>query len=449
MPGTKLSPFPAGFFIPMTTIRWKYISLSFFLFLSLTFPSKENLEAGEPARGLFQRAEELLQGKRYSDALALYEKILTYDPAFIPAYRGIVSCYKALGNAQGAVIYAESLLLEHPESAEVSYGLGYAFYNIKKYQEANSYFEKAIKLNPELAEAWNNSAAIYQFVTRDYEKARAYYEKAITISKKTNNVRVLEIAEENLSHLPQADEKLTPVTEHLTLEAFVNRFVAGVDTKDERGVRQLVLGQRENSVQAVDWFLGKAVSASAEVKRADEKTMVFLAKVLEKEYSSSFGDTSLQNKIAFYENLNDEQKQNMYKGEGLLKEGLQKEQEGLYEEAQSRYEEAQRCFEPTGEKGRVGLALLSIGDVHRKLKHYALAQEAYRKALTFFDEVDDSQREALVLSSIGITYYFLGEYEKAMESLNRSSAIYHTLKDEEAERKVHQNIELINSKIKR
>jgi tetratricopeptide (TPR) repeat protein len=433
----------------MTTTWWKHLVLPFCLFAALTVPLEESLGAAEASPALFQRAEESREAKKFSDALALYETLLSHDPGFVPAYRGLVSCYQALGNGQGAVIYGESLLLEHPKSAEASYGLGYALYSVKKYQEANSYFEKAISLNPALAEAWNNSAAIYHFILHDYEKARVYYEKAIAASKATNNVRVREIAEENLAHLPQPEEKLTPVTEHLTLEAFVNRFTTAVDTQDERSGKELVLGQRENSAEAVEWFLRKAVGLSLQSGRDDEKVMVLLATRLESVYSRSFGDSSINKKIAFYKALSYEQKAGIAQAQKLLEEGLRKEQEGLLNDAESRYEEARRTYDSEGDTGSAGLALLYQGDVRRKMKRYHQAQEAYKNALNIFSATGDEKRQALVLSSLGITCYFLGENEQALKSLNRSLEIYRSRKDEEAEKKVRTNIELIESKIRR
>ena len=98
--------------------------------------------------------------------------------------------------------------------------MGYSLYHQKKYDASAIFFDKAIQLNPNLAEAWNNRAAIYQFVDKKYDSARQYYHKAISLSERANNHRVLDIARKNISSLPPPKEILVLVIDTLTLEGF-------------------------------------------------------------------------------------------------------------------------------------------------------------------------------------------------------------------------------------
>ena len=426
----------------------KYIFLLLLVFSAFNTLERDSLYSEEDPNVIFQKAEALFNKKKYPVALSLYEKVISLDPSFTKGYRGIIRSYNALGDAQGAVIFMESLFLENPESAEVSYGLGYALYSIKKYNDAMRYFEKAIKLNKGLAAAWNNCAVIYHFITHDYEKAGQYYEKAISISKKTGDDWVLEIAKKNLAHL-HASVELKPVTEQLTLEEFINSFVSGVDENNERGIRQLVLGQKENCEQAMDWLLREAMRSCAEGKKEDEKTTILLAKLLEKEYRSSFKSLLLNNKLDTYNSLSDEKKKKIVQGEELIEEGLKKEQSGMHGEAQGKYKEALLCFESINDKSRAGLAHLYLGDTYRKMRRYSLAREAYTRGLAHFVETGEEERKASILSSLGITYFLLGEYSDALDFHKRSLAIYRLLKDGEAEKKVKSNIKLIESKMKK
>jgi len=418
-----------------------------FIFAFNTF-ERNPLYSEEAPDVIFQKAEALFNKKKYPVALSLYEKVISIDPDFAKGYRGIIRCYNALGDPQGAIIFMESLFLENPESAEVSYGLGYALYSIKKYNAAIRYFEKAVKLNQDLAAAWNNCAVIYHFITHDYEKAGQYYKNAISISKKTGDDWVLEIAKKNLAHL-HASEELKPVTDQLTLEEFINSFISGVDENNERGIRQLVLGQKKNCEQAMDWLLREAMRSCAGGKKEDEKTTILLARLLEKQYRRSFKGILLKNKLDTYNSLSDEKKRKIVEGEELLEKGLKKEQGGMHGEAQDNYKEALLCFESINDKSRTGLALLYLGDIYRKMKRYSLAREAYTSGLTHFIETGEEERKASILSSLGITYFLLGEYSDALDFHKRSLAIYRILKDEEAEKKVKSNIELIESKIQK
>ena len=426
----------------------RYIFLLLLVLSAFNTFERDSLYSEEDPNVIFQKAETLFNNKKYPVALSLYEKVISIDPTSIKGYRGIIRCYNALGDPQGAVIFMESLFLENPESAEISYGLGYALYRIKKYNDAMRSFEKAVTLNQDLAAAWNNCAVIYHFITHDYEKAEQYYEKAISISKKTGDDWVLEIARKNLAHL-HASKEVKPVTEQLTLEEFINSFISRVDENNERGIRQLVLGQKENCKQAMDWLLREAMRSCAEGKKEDEKTTLLLARLLEEEYRRSFKGILLKNKLHTYSSLSDEKKKKIVEGEELLEEGLKKEQGGMHGEAQDSYKEALLCFETINDKSRAGLALLYLGDTYRKMKRYSLAREAYTRGLTRFIETGEEERKASILSSLGITCFLLGEYSDALDFHKRSLAIYRHLKDEEAEKRVKSNIELIESKIKK
>ena len=423
-----------------------YILLSFFIIAAVNSFYNNSLIAAEDHYVSYGKAEALFKRKKFAEALNLYETILLKHPSFISAYRSLTKCYNKLGDPQGAVIFIESLFFENPESAEVCYGLGYALYSVKKYNESRIYFEKAIKLNPNLAEAWNNCAAIYHFVLHDYDTAREYYAKAISISERTDNDRVLKIAQENLAHLPQKD-MIQPIKEALSLEEFVNRFITSVDQKDEKGIKGLVLAQKENCEKAMDWLLGEALKAFAEEKK-DEKTTILLAKLLEKEYRESFRSSILKTKLDAYLSLSDENKLLRIKGETLLKEGLIKEKNGEYSDALINYKKALSAFQKINDKSNTGLSYGYLGDVYLKMKNFSLARKAYADALSFFAETGEGERKALVLSSLGKTCFESGNYKDALGFLEQSLATYRLLKDEASERKIQKNIEFVMAKIK-
>jgi len=275
--------------------------LSIFIFLMATLQIVDGAGHQEEA---IQRAEALLHEKKYPEALALYEDILTQDPSFVSAYPGLIQCYIALGDLEGGSAFIESLYLEEPDNAGINYGMGYALYKQKNYQTAAVYFERAIKLDPDLAEAWNNMAVIYHFVERDYNKARQYYQKAIVLGQRVHNQRVVDIAQKNLAHLPK-DEVITPVTETLTLEDFLNRFIALVEKGDEAKLQGLVLGQKDNCIKAMDWLMEQAEKAHSQGNKKEEKTAVTLAQILADQYSKSYKSDMLLAKLEKYQRTED------------------------------------------------------------------------------------------------------------------------------------------------
>jgi len=247
----------------------------------------------------FTKAEALLQEKKYPEAIILYEEVLTRDPSLVPAYPGLIKAYAGLGDLEGGAAFIESLYLENPDNAGINYGLGYALYRQKEYNTAAGYFDRAIELDPDLAEAWNNRAVIYHFVERDYEKARPYYEKAVILAEKAGNQKVTDIAKKNLTHLPKT-KKITPVTETLSLEEYLNRLVSLLEQGDKTKLQGLVLGQKENGVKAMDWLMEQAEKAQDRGDKKSEKNALTLARILADYYNKCFKSDILFTKLDAY-----------------------------------------------------------------------------------------------------------------------------------------------------
>lgn len=281
---------------PYKISRPTLFCLSIFIFL---MASLQNVDGTDLQEETFQRAETLLQNKKYTEALVIYEEVLTRGPSFVSAYPGLIKSYIALGDLEGGSAFIESLYLQDPYKAGINYGMGYVLYKQKDYQTAAVYFERAIKLDPDLVEAWNNMAVIYHFVERDYEKARQYYEKAIVLGQRVHNQRVVDIAQKNLAHLPR-EEVITPVTETLTLEDFLNRFIALVEKGDKAKLQGLVLGQKDNCTKAMDWLVKQAGKAHSQGDSKSEETAVTLAQILANQYSKFYNSDKLSTKLDVY-----------------------------------------------------------------------------------------------------------------------------------------------------
>jgi tetratricopeptide (TPR) repeat protein len=389
----------------------------------------------ETPQSFFQKAEAFYKAKNYAEALPLYQKVIAADSLYVQAYRGIVLCYGAMGNPHGALKYMDTLFLEKPGSAEVHYGMGCALYGAQKYDSAASYFDKAIKIKPELAAAWNNRGSIYHFVARDYAKARQYYEKAIETGSRTGNAEVVKIARENIANLPREED-----FKSMSLEDFLNAFIARADESDAAGVRWLVLGQRANCGPALDWLLEQALQAASQEAKDQEKTFVALAMLLAAEYGGVHKNEALKKRLAAYTGLSAEQKKKTFQGNSLLARGVQQERQAAFDEAAKDYSEALACFQAARDKARTGLALLYLGDAQRGLKKYSEARTSYADAETAFIEVNDKKQHALTLTSLGFTSALLKQYAEAIEFFNRALKIYISLKDEQLAGKVRENI---------
>jgi tetratricopeptide (TPR) repeat protein len=424
----------------------KLLYLLFLLSLIFLIPIYSSAAgAAKDTNTLFQEAEQLFQAGDLHAALEKYKALISVDPSFIKGYRGVIQCYSSLGDPQGALKYMESLFLEYPEKGEVSYGLGYSLYNLERFDDALTYFKKAIELNSDIAAAWNNCGAVYHFIIKDYRRARYYYEKAVEIGEKSGDDWVIKTARENMANLPEP-ENLKPVKEKMTLEDFINRFISFADNNKNKEIQELVLGQKDNSRKAMEWLIGKAARSYDEGNLQDENTLILLADILQDEYSIGFKSNDLHDLLKTYNNLSGNEKKKRVEGEGMLEDGSAKEQAGKYPEAVAKYQEALNCFAGINDKAGQGLALLYLGDVNRKQKNYSLACDMYNKGLSFFNETGETERKAYTLSSLGETCFMLGRRSEAIDYLNESLEIYGLLQDQEAVTKVRSNLEMIKSK---
>jgi tetratricopeptide (TPR) repeat protein len=83
---------------------------------------------------------------------------------------------------QDALIAFEELLSREPDRASAHYGKGLAFTGILNYSAAAGSFEKAVSLQPALADAWRRLVVLYSQLNRDASTKRAY-EKARRLAK--------------------------------------------------------------------------------------------------------------------------------------------------------------------------------------------------------------------------------------------------------------------------
>ena len=70
--------------------------------------------------------------------------------------------------------FADGMIANDPNNAFFIYVKGYLFHNMKKYDDAITYYSQAIEKDPKLAEAYSNLGLIYCIQAQDFsEKATA------------------------------------------------------------------------------------------------------------------------------------------------------------------------------------------------------------------------------------------------------------------------------------
>jgi len=133
-----------------------------------------------PAAMLLQKALSLHQNGHLSEARAIYEEILSIQPANADAlhYLGVIA-YQS-HNHQLAVDLIDQAIAINPDNAACYSNRGLALWKLKHFDAASASYEKAIAIKPDYAEALYNLGEMLQEIMQ-YDSAIACYDKAVAI----------------------------------------------------------------------------------------------------------------------------------------------------------------------------------------------------------------------------------------------------------------------------
>lgn len=164
---------------------------------------------------LLQRAARLLQAGKHAEAEPLLRQAIATNPSYAAAYSNLGVALMALGRSEEGIAAYRQALSVQPDFADAAFnlgralmkksriteairyfeqavelygdktatalnGLGNALRTINRPQQALPYAERAVRVDPEFAEAWMNLASTYRDLGR-VEEAIAGYEKAISL----------------------------------------------------------------------------------------------------------------------------------------------------------------------------------------------------------------------------------------------------------------------------
>jgi tetratricopeptide (TPR) repeat protein len=121
-------------------------------------------------------------------AQAAYKKALETDPNYTPASAALLSVQVRRGDTEGALVQAQKLVAEMPQSAEIQLELGRLYLRKGDFTAAMPPLEKAVSLSPGSAEAQALAGMAYQY-NRKTQEALAAYKKAAELDPKNVDYR--------------------------------------------------------------------------------------------------------------------------------------------------------------------------------------------------------------------------------------------------------------------
>ena len=117
------------------------------------------------------------QARTTYEAIEIMENYLKLNANNVPILRLLGRIYLQITNMQRAAVLFEKVLTLEPDSAESYYDLGVCYFDDKKYDQARTFLEQAIKIGDH-RESYLYLGAVY-FVKGDLEKALFYYRERI------------------------------------------------------------------------------------------------------------------------------------------------------------------------------------------------------------------------------------------------------------------------------
>jgi non-specific serine/threonine protein kinase len=199
-------------------------------------------------------------------AIEMYEHAIERDQDYGLAYAGLADCYSYLfrffdsnkANIEKAMTLSEKALELDPKLAEAHVARGRAFYFSRRYEEAEREFETAIRLNPYLYAAYESYARNY-YSQGNLDRAAWLFEQAVQMDPENFNAPIL-LAQtyRGLTQTEKAREALEKgllnATKHLELNPDDARALY------MKAIALAVAGEQE---QAFEW-LERALSIDPE-----------------------------------------------------------------------------------------------------------------------------------------------------------------------------------------
>jgi superkiller protein 3 len=157
----------------------------------------ELLHKNEEAESWYRRAVELDKGSAwawsrlgwvrhaasdYDGAREAFEKTLALDEKDSDAHQGIVEVNCDLGDYEGALPHAVRAVELAPDSAYYAGHLGYVYESLKRDDEAEQWYRRALELDSSWAWAWTKLGWL-RYLALDSDDAREAFEKALELDE--------------------------------------------------------------------------------------------------------------------------------------------------------------------------------------------------------------------------------------------------------------------------
>ncbi|MBF0523203.1 MAG: tetratricopeptide repeat protein [Candidatus Omnitrophica bacterium] len=156
----------------------------FFCFILVMFCFCSSSISASTVKEIFEQALIAYSKEDYSKAIELFQQTLQIYPKLAASYNYIGLSQKALGiNEEDVLASFQKAIEVDPSYVPVYDSLSKYYYSLGKFDEAEQYGLKAVRLNPEMVTAYLSLGWVYLIGKDEPSKAISCFEKAVNKEK--------------------------------------------------------------------------------------------------------------------------------------------------------------------------------------------------------------------------------------------------------------------------
>ncbi|HIE29078.1 TPA: tetratricopeptide repeat protein [Candidatus Poribacteria bacterium] len=151
--------------------------------------------------------------EKFNLAKSQYQKAIQLAPEYEPAYVGLVNLYLQQHELNSAIKTYAEFAKTQPESPQTWLRLGILQLKGKQYDDAINSFRKAIELDSNYAEAYNNLAWLYVDRGKNLKEAQKLAQKAVELKPEASHLDTLAYAYYKDGQYQKAEKEITRALE--------------------------------------------------------------------------------------------------------------------------------------------------------------------------------------------------------------------------------------------
>jgi tetratricopeptide (TPR) repeat protein len=159
-------------------LSWLILSVASLAFMGLNLHDQKVIMK-KKEKNLMEKAEGMIRKKEWTQAIATFNEVLSYNRSCYPASMGKGYCFRSKTDYINAIeSYKEAVGIKH-DLLEAHFLLGICYFKERMMKEALASFERVIAINADYLEAYLFLGDIQRF-WGDRDLAKQYYEAYIS-----------------------------------------------------------------------------------------------------------------------------------------------------------------------------------------------------------------------------------------------------------------------------